>query len=90
MVQNPNTTILKIQIKVNRITQFFNQSTKQTDKLREVLKVNNTTYSNLIQSVSTRCNSKYSMVERFQDYLDEVTLILNWVVWATTNLINPK
>lgn len=63
-------------IKVKNITRFFNQSTKQTSKLRDALKAKNKTYSSLIQSVSTRWNSMYFMLERFYSCLDEVNSVL--------------
>lgn len=75
-LQQPAITIMKILIKVKKITMFFNHSCQQTAKLRSALLSKKKSYSNLIQSVSTRWNSTYFMLERIYDCLDEVNTVL--------------
>ena len=59
-----------ILVKVKDIVRFFKQSNNASDKLRELTK------ERLIQSVETRWNSDYKMLDRFVSLSDKVASIL--------------
>lgn len=62
--------------KCRTIVSFFHHSTKETEKLKQILKQLKVTEHKLIISVETRWNSAFYMLERLQEQMDPVTTAL--------------
>lgn len=65
-------TIHQIQLKCKDVVSHFHRSVKSSDKLKEVQDQLSLPQQKLIQDVSTRWNSTYLMLERFQDQFEAI------------------
>lgn len=65
--------------KCRKITGFFNSSPKNTAALKKELQARNLPFRSLLQAVVTRWNSSYFMLERIQQNLDCINIILTRV-----------
>lgn len=63
--------------KVKRIVTFFNKSPKNTAVLKKELKKQGKGYRSLVQDVTTRWNSTFYLLERFNDASDSVNVVLS-------------
>lgn len=73
---DPNSTVAGVIAKCKRIVQFFNQSPKAASQLKKECRQRNVPYKKLINSVSTRWNSTYSMVSSVFNILDCIDVVL--------------
>jgi len=65
--------------KVKRIAQYFNQSPRTAQMLRQELKSKNLSEKSLPQDVKTWWNLSFIMLERFQELSDHISVILTRV-----------
>ena len=75
--------------KVKAIVAFFKKSPKQTEKLKDVHKANNTQFKKLKQECETRWNSTYDMLQSYIHQHTEITGILCKAGKATLCLAEP-
>lgn len=75
-LENPakNSVVLLVK-KCKRIVEHFNRSPKLTHKLRAEFAKQNLRFVSLIQSVVTRWNSSYFMLQRIHSALDPINIV---------------